>query len=382
MTPRALLLCALGISATACSKPKPPPPPPMQVEVTAAATRTVPLVVEYTGEVRGAEDVQVMARVPGYLQEQAYREGDVVKKGDLLFVIDPRQFVASVASARAEVARQQALYDRAVVQVDRLAPLAAKNAVSKQDLDNAEANAAATKAAVEGAKAVLEQAELDLSYTRVTSPITGVAGLRQIDLGTYVGAPQPTVLTIVSRLDPVRFDFGVAEADYLDYIRDISATDRRANRDKALAELVLADGSVHPYKGRIAVLGRGVDPTTGTLPVQAIFPNPQGVLRPGQFARIRIPIKLQQDAIVIPQRAVQELQGTFNVAVVHPDSTIEIRPVEVSHQVGRDYVVSKGLTPGEVIVVEGLQKVRQGARVRPVAVAPDSVAASDTAPAN
>ncbi len=382
MTPRALLLCALGISATACSKPKPPPPPPMQVEVAAVSTRTVPLVVEYTGEVRGAEDVQVMARVPGFLQEQAYREGDVVKKGDLLFVIDPRQYVANVTNARAEVARQQALYDRAVVQVDRLAPLAAKNAVSKQDLDNAEANAAATKAAVEGANAVLDQAELDLSYTRVTSPITGVAGLRQIDLGTYVGAPQPTVLTVVSRLDPVRFDFGVAEAAYLDYVRGISAADRQANRDRAVAELVLADGSVHPYKGRIAVLGRGVDPATGTLPIQAIFPNPQGILRPGQFARIRIPIRLQKDAIVIPQRAVQELQGTFNVAVVHPDSTIEIRPVEVSHQVGRDYVVSKGLTPGEVIVVEGLQKVRQGAKVRPVAVAPDSAAAADTAPAN
>jgi membrane fusion protein, multidrug efflux system len=362
MTARVLVL---GVFTVACSKPTPPPPPPMQVQVAAAETRTVPVVVEYTGEVRGAEDVQVMARVPGFLQQQAYREGEVVRKGDLLFVIDPRQLESDVARAKAEVAQQEAILTRATVQVNRLRPLAEKNAVSKQDLDNAEANEAAAKASLDAARAVLERTQLDLSYTRVTSPITGVAGLRQIDLGTYVGAPQPSVLTIVSRLDPVRFDFGVAEAAYLDYVRDTPPGVRRANREKPIAELVLADGTVHPYKGKITVLGRGVDPNTGTLPIQAVFPNPQGVLRPGQFARIRIPIRLQKDAVVIPQRAVQEIQGTYNVAVVHPDSTVEIRPVEVSHQVGSEYVVSKGLTPGERIVVEGLQKVRQGAKVRP-----------------
>lgn len=377
MTARALVL---GVLTVACSKPTPPPPPPMQVQVAAAESRTVPVVVEYTGEIRGAEDVQVMARVPGFLQQQAYREGDVVQKGDLLFVIDPRQLESDVARARADVAQQEAILSRATVQVNRLRPLAAKNAVSKQDLDNAEANEAAAKASVDAARAVLERTQLDLSYTRVTSPITGVAGLRQIDLGTYVGAPQPSVLTIVSRLDPVRFDFGVAEAAYLDYIRETPAADRRANREKPVAELVLADGTVHPYKGRITVLGRGVDPNTGTLPIQAVFPNPQGVLRPGQFARIRIPIRLQKDAVVIPQRAVQELQGTYNVAVVQPDSTIEIRPVEVSNQVGSEYVVSKGLTPGERIVVEGLQKVRQGAKVRPAVAT--SGAPADSARAN
>lgn len=376
MTSRVL---ALGILAAACSKPTPPPPPPMQVQVMAAESRTVPIMAEFTGEVRGAEDVQVMARVPGFLQEQAYREGDVVRKGALLFVIDPKPFQADVARSKAQVAQQQAILSRATVQVNRLRPLAEKNAVSKQDLDNAEANEAASIASVDAARAALESAELNLGYTRVTSPITGIAGLRQIDLGTYVGAPQPTVLTVVSTIDPVRFAFGIAEASYLDLIRDVPTAQRKAARDKAVVELILADGTVHPYKGRITVVGRGVDPVTGTLPIQAEFPNPKGVLRPGQFARIRIPIKVEKDAVVVPQRAVQELQGTYSVAIVTPDSTIEIRPVEVTHRIGSDWVVGKGLTPGERIVVEGLQKVRQGAKVRPALAVAD---VNDSAQAN
>ncbi|HSR14328.1 MAG TPA: efflux RND transporter periplasmic adaptor subunit, partial [Gemmatimonadales bacterium] len=194
----AVAFCLLALS---CGGEPPPPPPAPEVIVLPAATKDVPVIAEFTGEIRGAEDVQVMARVAGYLQQQGYTEGAVVRKGDLLFVIDPAPLQAARAKARADVAEAEARLSRATVQVNRLRPLAAQNAVSQQDLDNAEATMAAAEAALEGAKAVLDKAELDLGYTRVTSPIDGVAGLREVDMGTYVGSPQPTVLTVVSRLD-------------------------------------------------------------------------------------------------------------------------------------------------------------------------------------
>jgi membrane fusion protein (multidrug efflux system) len=370
------LVLALGALAVACGKEPPPPPPPVSVQITAVTSRDVPVMAEFTGEIRGAEDVQVMARVAGFLQEQAYREGNLVKKGDLLFVIDPKPYEAAVAKAQADLAQAEAMQSRATVQVNRLRPLAAQNAVSRQDLDNAEASEAAAIASTAGARAMLDKAQLDLGYTRVISPMDGLAGLRQIDLGTYVGAPQPTVLTVVSRINPIRFDFGIAESEYLALVRGSTEEERRARREGGV-ELVLADGTVHPEKGRLTVLGRGVDPTTGTLPIQAEFPNPQWVLRPGQFARIRVPLRIEKSAVVVPQRAIQELQGTYNVAVVNADNTIEIRPVKVTHRVGDEWVVGSGLTVGERIVVEGLQKVRQGVKVQPTEAA--AVAPSDSA---
>jgi membrane fusion protein (multidrug efflux system) len=369
------LVLALGALVVACGAEAPPPPPPVAVQVSAVSSRDVPVMAEFTGEVRGAEDVQVMARVAGFLQEQAYREGELVRKGDLLFLIDPKPYEAAVSQARAAVAEAQAMLTRATVQVNRLRPLAAQNAVSQQDLDNAVASEAGSKAALEGAQAQLEKAQLDLGYTRVISPMDGLAGLRQIDLGTYVGAPQPTVLTVVSRINPVRFDFGIAESEYLALARGSTEETRRERRNNL--ELVLADGTVHPEKGRVTVVGRGVDPTTGTLPIQAEFPNPSGLLRPGQFARIRVPLRIEKSAVVVPQRAIQEVQGTYNVAVVNADSTIEIRPVTVTHRVGDEWVIGTGLTAGERIVIEGLQKVRQGAKVAP-AEAP-AAAKSDSA---
>jgi membrane fusion protein (multidrug efflux system) len=371
------LVLALGALAVACGKDAPPPPPPIPVQIMAVGSRDVPVMAEFTGEVRGAEDVQVMARVAGYLQEQAYREGELVRKGDLLFVIDAKPYEAAVAKARADVAQAEAILSRATVQASRLRPLAAQNAVSKQDLDNAEASEAAAKASVEGARAMLDKALLDLGYTRVTSPIDGLAGLRQIDLGTYVGAPQPTVLTVVSRIQPIRFDFGIAESEYLALAREMTVEQRRTARSGGILDLVLADGTVYSSHGRVTVVGRGVDPTTGTLPIQAEFPNPDGLLRPGQFARIRVPLRIDKNAVVVPQRAIQELQGTYNVAIVNADSTIEIRPVTVTHRVGDEWVVGSGLTSGERIVVEGLQKVRQGVKVSPspVTAKPDSAGA-------
>jgi membrane fusion protein (multidrug efflux system) len=350
-----------------CKEPPAPPPPPPEVVVQPVDVRDTPVQAEFTGEIRGGEDVEVRARVTGYLQSQNYDEGTVVRKGQLLFVIDPRPFEATVARARADVAEARARHNRAEIQVNRLRPLVADNAVSQQDLDNAVAAEEASRASMAGAEAQLTTAQLDLGYTRVTSPITGLAGNRQVDVGSYVGSPEPTVLTVVSSLDPVRFNFTISEAEYLAYARATGAQAGKRRGSGPELELVLADGSVYPKKGRITVVGRGVDAETGTLPLQASFPNPEGLLRPGQFGRVRLPVTTRKNAIVIPQRAVQELQGTYNVFVVSSDSVAQIRAIKTGNRVGSDWVVSEGLEPADRIVVEGLQKVRDGAKVRPTA---------------
>lgn len=370
--PAVLLLTGLA----GCSRKAPPAPPPPEVVVQPVEVRDVPVQAELTGEVLGGEDVEVRARVAGYLQELAYREGSYVKKGDLLFVIDPKPYEATVARARADVAEAKARHDRAVVQVNRLRPLAAQNAVSQQDLDNAVANEEATKANVAAAEAQLESANLDLSYTRVTSPIDGMAGNRLVDVGSYVGSPQPTVLTVVSTLDPIRFNFTISEAEYLAYARAARAEGRTGQGLSGL-ELILADGTVHTEKGRVTVVGRGVNTETGTLPIQAAFPNPGGLLRPGQFGRVRLPITTKKGAVVVPQRAVQELQGTYNVYVVGADSVVQVRAVTPANRIGSDWVIAKGLEPADRIVVEGIQKVRPGSKVRPMA--PSARPAADSA---
>jgi membrane fusion protein (multidrug efflux system) len=325
----------------------------------------MPVQVEFTGEIRGGEDVEVRARVTGFLQAQHYREGSLVRKGQLLFTIDPKPFQAAAERAEAEMAEAQARHNRAVIQVNRLTPLVARNAVSQQDLDNAVASAEASKASVAGAAAQLTSARLDLSYTRVTSPISGLAGNRQADIGSYVGSPEPTVLTVVSSLDPVRFDFTIAESEYLAYARATNAQAGKRVRSNPTLELVLADGSVHPHKGQVTIVGRGVDTQTGTLPIQATFPNPGGLLRPGQFGRVQLPITTRKNAIVIPQRSVQELQGTYNVFVVGADSVAQTREIKVASRSGSDWIVASGLEPADRIVVEGIQKVRPGTKVRP-----------------
>jgi membrane fusion protein, multidrug efflux system len=363
--PLAVLLILGALSG--CKEPPPPPPPPPEVVVQPVDVRDTPVQAEFTGEIRGGEDVEVRARVAGYLQSQNYDEGTVVRKGQLLFLIDPKPFEGTAARSRSDVATARALHTRAEIQVNRLRPLVADNAVSQQDLDNAVAAEEASRASQAAAEAQLTTALLDLGYTRVTSPITGLAGNRQVDVGSYVGSPQPTVLTVVSSLDPVRFDFTISEAEYLAYARATHATAGKRSGSGPELQLVLADGSVYPGKGRITVVGRGVDAETGTLPLQATFPNPDGLLRPGQFGRVQLPVTTRKSAILIPQRAVQELQGTYNVFVVGNDSVAQIRAIKPGNRVGSDWVITDGLEPADRIVVEGLQKVRDGVKVRPTA---------------
>jgi membrane fusion protein (multidrug efflux system) len=309
----------------------------------------------------GAEDVRVMARVPGFLERQLYVEGAYVRRGQPLFVIDQRELRTASDQAKASVAAAEALLARQTAQVNRMRPLAAQNAVSKLDLDNAEAAYASALAQLDGAKAALQKASLDLGYAEVRSPIDGIAGSREVDVGTFVGSPQPTVLATVSDVDPVRVTFGISEREYLELARTVQA----GARNSMPVELILADGSVHTEKGRVTVVGRGVETATGTLPIQATFPNPRGLLRPGQFGRVRVQIGTAKSAVVVPQRAVQELQGTYTVAIVKADDTVEIRPVEVGSRTGTDWVISKGLQAGERVVIDGVQKARAGAKVKP-----------------
>jgi membrane fusion protein (multidrug efflux system) len=371
---RALLLSAFSVVVLSSCKKTPPPPPAPEVVVQPVEVRDVPIQVEFTGEVRGGEDVEVRARVAGFLQTVAYQEGTQVKKGQLLFVIDPKEYEAASSRARAQLAEARAKHSRAKVQVDRLRPLAAQNAVSQQDLDNAVASEQATKADVDAAQAALTTAQLNLSYTQVKSPIDGVAGKRQADVGAYVGSPDPTVLTTVSQMDPIRVNFTISEAEYLSYVR---SPERAARQGKPLdgLQLVLSDGSIHNHTGRVSVVDRGIDQSTGTLPIQAIFPNPERLVRPGQFGRVRLPLMTRKGAMLVPQRAVQELQGSYSVFVVGADSTVKTQAIRVGARVGADWVVMEGLTPEDRVVVEGVQKIRAGIKVR------WTVAASAAAPA-
>ncbi|MGH7674919.1 MAG: efflux RND transporter periplasmic adaptor subunit [Gemmatimonadales bacterium] len=346
--------------------------PVVDVVVAPVQVRDVPLVQEWAAQTSGAQDVEIRARVRGFLLETAYQEGALVRRGALLFRIDPQEYQAAVAQARAGLTSAEAGLARTNADVDRLRPLAERNAVSRQDLDHAVAAQQAAQGQVSAARAVLRSAELNLGYTRVTSPITGVAGVAQVDVGSLVGGTVPTLLTVVSQVDTIKVKFRISEQEYLALARaigDSGTTGRPAPRAEPRLELVLADGSVHPSKGRVITVDRNIDPATGTLGIEALFPNPTGLLRPGQFGRVRAPVTTRVNAILVPQRAVRELQGTFNVGVLKPDSTVEIRAVKPGARVESQWVVDSGLVAGDVIVVEGMQKVRPGVKVR---------AASDT----
>jgi membrane fusion protein (multidrug efflux system) len=363
---RRIVALVASVAVAACTKKTAAPTPQApDVIIAPVEIRDMPIEVEVTGQVRGGQDVEIRARVSGFLQSAPYREGSIVNRGDLLFTIDPRPFEANVARARAELAEAQARHDRAVVQVNRLRPLVALHAVAQQDLDNALAVEEAGRADIASAQAELTTAQLDLGYTRIRSPISGLAGNRLVDVGTYVGSPEPTVLAVVSQLDPIRFDFDIAETSYLTLVKTARAEGRSLLEFASRHELTLAHGSEHPYAGRLTVVGRGVSTETGTLPMQATFPNPAGLLRPGQFGRVKLRVATRHDAILVPQRAVQEVQGTYNVFVVGKDNIAGIREIKVADRVGSDWIVTSGLQPADKIVIEGLQKVADRKAVRP-----------------
>jgi membrane fusion protein (multidrug efflux system) len=350
------------VLAAACSeKEAPPPPAPPDVQVAEVVQKDVPIYIELVGATLGAEDVEIRARVEGYLVSMNFTEGTFVKKGQLLYKIDSQPFEAALDESRANLSTARARVDKTNNDVARLTPLAKQQAVSQQELDNALSSQEAAQAQVAAYDAKVAKAKLDLAYTTITSPIDGLIGTTQKKVGSLIAGGE-TLLNIVSQINPILFRCAIAEAEYLRIARRGAGGKKSAEKPVG-AQLILADGSVHPHKGRLESVERAVDPTTGTLTGQFSFPNPEQILRPNQYGRARFVTDLKEEAILVPQLAVQEIQGLYSVMVVKPDATVEQRMVKAGERVGNLWVIDSGLKPGEKVIVEGLQKVKPGVQV-------------------
>jgi len=325
-----LLLIAAGLLFSAGCKKKPPAAPlPMTVEVVDVKGQDVPIYHDWIGTLEGLVNAQIRAQVSGYLLTQNYREGDPVKKGELLFQIDPRPFQAALDQAKGQLAQAEAQSGKTELDVKRFTPLAKLNAISQQELDDAVQANLAANAAVTVAKAAVEQAQLNLGFTRILSPIEGIPGIAKAQIGDLVG-PLTGELTTVSTLDPIKVYYSVTEQAYINFTRLFSDETIRTERSRQLElQLIFADGTIYPREGRVYAVDRQINPSTGALRVEALFPNPGNALRPGQFARVRVKFDTRKGALLVPQRAVSELQGSYQVVVVGGDNKAHIRPVKV-----------------------------------------------------
>jgi membrane fusion protein (multidrug efflux system) len=332
--------------------------------------KDVPVYLELVGQTRGSQDVEIRARVEGYLEKVTFTEGSFVSKGTLLYLIDPLPLQAALANANANLATAQAKLAKANTDVTRLTPLVKQQAVSQQELDNALSSQDAARAQVDAMKAAADKASLDLGYARITSPIDGLVGTTQVKAGNLVGRGESTLLTTVSQVNPILFRAGVSEAEYLRLAKRVQEEGGlKASREKKEVELLLADGTIHSHKGSLDTVERAVDATTGTLALQFTFPNPERLVRPGQYGRVRGVTEVKAGALLVPQRAVAELQNLYSVAVVGEGNKVEFRNVKVGPRVDSLWVIEEGLKPGEKVVVEGLRKVREGTVVSPKAAA-------------
>jgi len=380
---------------------------PLEVLVADVQQKDVPLYREWIGTVDGFVNAEIKAEVTGYLVKQEYTEGSFVRQGQLLFQIDPRPFQADLdqaegrlaqsrgqleqaraqlAQAEAEVAVAEANQHRVQLDVDRYTPLVQQHAITVQDLDNSNQNNMAAKAqlqaakaqvetdkaqiiaaaaAVQSATASVETARINLGFTRLTAPIDGIPGIAQLQVGALVN-PASGAITTVSTLDPVKVYFTVSEREYLERKRQYPTPEKFLEaRARLQLELILADGTAYPQKGKVYFADRQVDVKTGAITIAGTFPNPGNILRPGQYGRVRTAIDVQQGALLVPQQAVFDIQGTRQLAIVGADNKVSIRPVTLGETFGRDWIVSQGVQPGERVVVEGVQKVRPGMRVDP-----------------
>jgi membrane fusion protein (multidrug efflux system) len=400
----------MALSAGCGDAAKPGAKPPEPVKVASVVQRDVPIYIEWVGTTVGYVTAQIRARVSGYLISQNYREGTVVKTGDLLFQIDPRPYQialnqakaqlrttesqleqsrAQVAQAEADLLRAEANQKKTELDVARYTPLAARGSVSQQELDdavqnnlanlalvaaqkanvlNARANVLKTQAEISRAQASLADAELNLSWTRVTSPITGIAGIKSADIGDLIATS--TTLTAVSLVNPIYVQVAVAEQEYMRW-RQRGGNPSSVGDNKGQLQMTLADGSVYPHPGTAEIVDRQVGVTTGTISVRGVFPNPGDLLRPGQFAKVRTIVDTKQGALLIPQRAVRDLQGQHEVAVVGAGDTVDIRKVKVAERVGALWIISEGLKPGERVIVEGIDKVKSGEKVKALPADPE-----------
>jgi membrane fusion protein (multidrug efflux system) len=376
--------CSIGAVclAFACSQAEAPAPPPPEVLVTEVVARDVPVYSEWLGTTEGAVDADIRAQVSGYLISRDYREGARVEPGTLLFRIDPRPFEAALDQARGDLGRAEAALELARLDVARYTPLVETGAVSRQEYDTAVQRLRSNEAALQAARAAVEKSRIERSFTEIRSPIVGVVGVAKRQLGDFVGPSDPDPLTSVSQLDPIRVSFPLSEQEYLAaaprWQKAVEAgTARRGN-----LELILADGALYPHRGTAYLAGREIDPRTGTITVKGDFPNPEQILRPGQYARIRVETDVARGALVVPQRAIQELQGLAQLTLVGADDKVEVRTVETGPAWEGLRVITQGVSAGERVVVEGFQKVRPGMAVaaKPAPAGPPAAAPAAEAP--
>jgi membrane fusion protein (multidrug efflux system) len=349
--------------------------PALRVLVSTAEQRDVPLSIDMVGSTFGTKDVPIRARVEGFLETVDFIEGTFVKEGDLLYTIDAQPFQAKLVEAQSQLAASQTMLAKSVSDLGRIKPLAEMKAVSEQDLDGAVAQEAASRAGVSASEAGVDLAKITLSYTRIMAPISGLIGLTQAKAGEFVGRePNPVVLNTVSDIDPIRVRFSISEREYLimarNYLVEHETAARaeykqRADRPSNL-KLILADGTEHPHKGKVVAASQSINQETGTYTMEASFSNPTKLILPGQFARVRAPYQELENVVVIPRKAISELQGLFRVYVVDAAGQVSVKEITLGPKTGDDVVVESGLDPGETVIVEGIQKVRPGMIVEPV----------------
>ncbi|NCA85265.1 MAG: efflux RND transporter periplasmic adaptor subunit [Clostridia bacterium] len=357
-----ILLLAFG-----CNRHDASPPPPPKVEVVKVERRDIPIYQDFVGQVYGLQDIAIRARVEGVLEAMHFKEGTFVKKGQLLYTIDPLPLQTKVAAQMSGVAQARTMLVKAESDLKRIRPLAANNAVSQRDLDAAVAQRDAAQAGLEAAEANLESADIEFGYSLIKAPIDGIIGKTMAKVGDFVGrSPNPIVLNYISNINDVVVEFFLSEQEYLHFARQIIKMrdngDTTAEASERLS-LILADQSIYPNPGRLNFIDRQVDPSTGSILLQAIFPNPDKLLRPGQFARVKARVALVQQATIIPLKALNEIQGQYTIYVVNDSAKVEVRPVKQG-AIYQDYaVISEGLQGDEVVIIEGLQKVKSGTTV-------------------
>jgi membrane fusion protein, multidrug efflux system len=365
-----LLTLLIPLLMVSCGKKQAAAPPLPKVKVINVLQTTVPIPVDFVGQTYGSKDIPIRARVDGFLTGMYFTEGSVVKKGQLLYTIDPEQYKALEANQLSGLAEAQTKLVKAESDLKRIKPLAAMNAVSQRDLDAAVADFEAAQARVAAAQAQVEYAGINVGYTRITAPITGIIGMTEAKVGEYVGkTPNPVVLNEVSSTDTILVKFSISESDFLKLLRMRQAKmadTSKASKQKARITLELSDGTVYNQPGKFDFADRQVDPQTGTIMFQASFPNPDGLLRPGQFARLKVIMEEIEGGLLIPQRCVKELQGIYQVYVLNANNEIELKNIKLGPKVGGMWLVEGGLQPNETIVLEGLNLVRPGAKVDPV----------------
>ena len=366
-----LLTIVVGLSGCGTEAQTPPPPSPL-VAVTSVAQETVAIYGEYVGATESSRSVELRARVEGFLAKINFKEGSLVHKDDLLFVIDPRTYLAQVHKVEASLARDNAALHKARQDAKRFHALHAKDAISTSRLEHAIATEKEKEATLAVGVQQLEQAKLNLSFTKIFAPLSGRIGKTEVRVGSLVGKGEPTLLATISQVDPVYVNVSISERDYLLTAKKREELRKKIRAGQAIAEevfnltMILADNSIYPYKGTFNFIDRKMDASTSTLPVRLEFPNPTGILRPGQFVRIRAVLEEREDALLVPQRAVQDGMEGASVFVVRPDNTVDKRQVKVGPRKGSRWVIEEGLNPGDLVIIEGIQKVRHGMQVTPI----------------